>query len=105
MKSPLLGAPAPATSRINLHPLRVRSEGRDICTWPILLQKDFWPWNEEQLSRTKTELRILIHRTDLAGSIIAEFPGLLASRGLLQQNRPEAVIIAMQQFPVLPIRG
>src|SRR5262245_49932670 len=26
--------------------------GSDVRTWPILLQNDFWSWNEEQFSRT-----------------------------------------------------
>jgi len=39
--------------------------------WQILLQKDFWSWNEEQFSRIKTELGILIHRTGYSDSIIA----------------------------------
>jgi len=42
--------------------------------WQILLQKDFWSWNEEQFSRIKTELGILIHRAGYSDSIIAQFP-------------------------------
>jgi hypothetical protein len=49
-------------------------KGVDVRTWPILLQKDFWSWNEEQFSRTKTELGILIHRTGYSDSIVVEFP-------------------------------
>ena len=41
---------------------------------PIFLQNDFWSWNDKQLSRIKTELEILIHRTGHSESIIAEFP-------------------------------
>jgi hypothetical protein len=41
---------------------------------PILLQNDFWCWNEEQFSRPRIESGILIHRTGHSDSIIAEFP-------------------------------
>src|SRR5262245_43721709 len=47
---------------------------RHISTLPILLQNDFWCWNEEQFSRPRIESGILIHRTDDSDSIVAEFP-------------------------------
>jgi hypothetical protein len=37
------------------------------------LQKDFWRWNEEQLSHSEAESGILIHDTGHSESIIAEF--------------------------------
>jgi hypothetical protein len=38
------------------------------------LQNDFWTWNEEDFSSTKTELGILIQRTGHSDSIIAKHP-------------------------------
>jgi hypothetical protein len=46
----------------------------DVRFGPILLQKDFCPWNEERFSRTTAEWRILIHGIAHLDSIIAEFP-------------------------------
>jgi len=60
-----------------------------VAFWRILLQKDFWSWNEEQFSRIKTELGILIHRTGYSDSIIAQFPrsgGLMGTFATVSVN-------------------